>query len=119
MPKKQSTAAKKARAVQRTSGSKYTEALSGQVCGWSVHPLDESLGVCARPPHSPWEPCSTDRDFDPTAFYEAESQRMAEAKTRWAAMTPQERAEAEAKFQESLYDYPQPLGDTDDYMLDH
>ncbi|CAK7288571.1 hypothetical protein [Streptomyces misionensis] len=119
VPKKQSTAAKKARAVQKAGGGKYTEVLAGQTCGQSVHPLDDAMGICARPPHSTWEPCSTDRDFDPAAFHQVEGERWAAEKARWEAMTPQERAEAELRFQESLYDWQQPLGDTDDYRLDH
>ena len=105
MPKKQTTAAKKARAAQRTAGGKYTDLLAGQVCGQSVHPLDDSLGVCARPPHSSWEPCSKDWGFDPVEFYRAEGERLAEQQARWEAMSPVEREEAEARHHEWLYDH--------------
>lgn len=41
MPKKQPTAAKKARSIQRASGEKYTNVLAGQVCGETLDPWGE------------------------------------------------------------------------------
>lgn len=104
MPKKQTTAAKKARATQNSSGGKYTALLAGQTCGQPVHPIDD-LGTCARPPHPADEPCSLKRDWDPTEWKQREEVRAAEARARWAAMTPEERQDAEDRHREWLYDH--------------
>ncbi|MFM9780369.1 hypothetical protein [Streptomyces scabiei] len=79
VPKKQSTAAKKARAVQQAGGGKYTAVLAEQaVCGKLMDPYLEFPETCARPPHPQDEPCSLERDFDAAAWKErvtAECQR--------------------------------------------
>ncbi|MEU6602412.1 hypothetical protein [Streptomyces flaveolus] len=60
MPKKQSTAVKKARTTQRASGGKYTEVLDVQTCGETLNPFGELPETCARTPHSTWEDSSED-----------------------------------------------------------
>lgn len=104
MPKKQSTAAKKARAVQRAGGGKYTVLLAGQVCGETLDPFGVLPETCARPPHSTWEPHSLDRDFDVEAWKRLASMEEAEEMARWAALTPEQRAEEEYRALEEEYD---------------
>ncbi|MDX2800181.1 hypothetical protein [Streptomyces scabiei] len=108
VPKKQSTAAKKARAAQAADGGKYTAALAGQseqaVCGERLDPFLVLPETCARPPHPQDEPCSLDRDFDAvawkgrvTAEWEAETARL-------AALTPEQRAEEAERAREWEYE---------------
>ncbi|GHC37193.1 MULTISPECIES: hypothetical protein [Streptomyces rochei group] len=104
MPKNQSTAAKKARALQRAAGGKHTALLAGQTCGQPVHLIDD-LGSCARPPHPADEPCSLQRDWDPSQWKKREATRAEEARARWEAMSPAERQDAEDRHREWLYDH--------------
>ncbi|MYW49613.1 hypothetical protein [Streptomyces sp. SID161] len=119
MPKKQSTAAKKARSVQDSTGGKYTALLAAQVCGEDLDPFGVYPGTCVREPHPDTEPCSPTRDFDLAGWKERESVRAAEARARWEAMTPQEREEAEGTACEMGYDDEPLLGDLDDYRWGH
>jgi hypothetical protein len=115
VPKKQTTAAKKARTAQRASGGKYTTLLAGQTCGQPIHPIDD-LGTCARPPHPADEPCSLKRDWDPTAWKAKEAARAAQATARWEAMSPAQREEAQELAREDLYGYDdEPASDRIDY----
>lgn len=104
VPKKQSTAAKKARATQKAGGGKYIEVLAGQTCGDPLDPFGVLPGVCARPPHSTWEPHSQNRDFDVEAWTRRMTAEQAAAEDRWAALTEEERAEAERRAFEEAYD---------------
>ncbi|MFC9891471.1 hypothetical protein [Streptomyces pilosus] len=115
MPKKQTTAAKKARTLQKADGGKYTTLLAAQTCGEPVHPIDD-LGQCARRPHPADEPCSLTRDWDPTAWKQQEAARAAKARARWEAMSDEEREEAEALAREELYgNDDEPASDRIDY----
>lgn len=104
MPKNQSTAAKKARALQRTAGGKHTALLAGHVCGKSMDPFGEYKDVCARPPHSTQEPCSTTRDFDAQEWNRRAAAEQATAEAQWARLSDDERAEQERLAFEDEYD---------------
>jgi hypothetical protein len=100
VPKKQTTAAKKARAIQREAGGKYTTLLAAQaVCGEPVHPLDD-LGACARPPHPADEPCSLERDWDPTEWKARAKAAWEAEEARRAALSPEERADEDEQARE-------------------
>lgn len=101
VPKKQSTAAKKARAVQRAEGGKHTVLLAAQTCGKSLDPWSDSDRGCARPPHSGLEPCSANRDFDAAGWQERVDAEWSAEEARRAALTDDERAEeARLAFEE-------------------
>lgn len=100
MPKKQSTAAKKARAVQRESGGKHTALLAEQTCGERLDPFLVFPETCARAPHPHDEPHSENRDFDAAAWRQAEAARWAAEEARRAALTPEERAEENERARE-------------------
>ncbi|MEU7338737.1 hypothetical protein [Streptomyces sp. NPDC007074] len=104
VPKNQTTAAKKARAVQREAGGKHTALLASQVCGEDLDPWGEYPGTCARTPHSPWEPHSADRDFDIKAWRRKADAEQAAEDARRAALTPEERAEEDERAREWEYD---------------
>jgi len=104
VPKNQSTAAKKARAVQRAAGGKHTALLSAQTCGRRLDPWGVYPGTCARAPHPAQEPCSPDRGFDAVAWREKAAAEWDAAQARWDALTPEERAEAEQLAREEEYD---------------
>jgi hypothetical protein len=104
VPKKQSTAAKKARTVQRTAGGKHTALLAGQICGRTLDPFGVYPETCARAPHPQTEPCSPDRDFDVRAWQERADAEQAAAQARWDALSSEERAEAERLAFEEAYD---------------
>lgn len=104
MPKKQSTAAKKARAVQRESGGKHTVLLAEQTCGRSLDPWSESTRGCARPPHPHTELCSENRDFDVAGWQERVGAEWAAEEARRAALTDDERAEEARLALEDEYD---------------
>jgi hypothetical protein len=104
VPKKQSTAAKKARAAQRLAGGKHTALLAAQVCGERLDPFLEFPETCARAPHSPWEPHSEDRDFDVAAWREKVAAEQAAEEARRAALTDEERAEEDEQAREWEYD---------------
>lgn len=105
VPKKQSTAAKKARAVQRAAGGKHTALLAEQAaCGERLDPFLVYPGTCARPPHPHQEPCSEDRDFDIAAWKQRVAAEWAAEEARRAALTPEERAEEDARAREWEYD---------------
>lgn len=104
VPKNQPTAAKKARAVQRAAGGKHTALLAAQTCGKELDPFGVYEGSCARAPHSPLEPCSRNRDFDVERWKEQAAAEQATAEARWAALSPQERAEEERLAFEEAYD---------------
>lgn len=105
VPKNQSTAAKKARAVQREAGGKHTRLLAEQaVCGERLDPFLVYPGTCARAPHPHEEPCSADRDFDVTAWKRRVAEDWAAEEARRAALTPEERAEEDERDREWEYD---------------
>lgn len=105
VPKKQTTAAKKARAAQREAGGKHTALLAAtQVCGEGLDPWDQYPGTCVRAPHSPWEPHSGDRDFDVEAWRARVAAEDAAEEARRAALTPQQRAEEDERSREWEYD---------------
>lgn len=105
MPKKQTTASKKARAAQRTNGGKHTANLrAAQVCGRDLDPWAEYEGTCARPVHDHTEPCSPDTDFDAETWKARQAAEDAAAEARWAAMTPEQQAAAEQRAREDEYD---------------
>lgn len=126
MPKKQTTAGKKARATQHATGAKYTDALRGTAtCGQQMDPWGATCrqqmdpwGVlqetCARPPHTDGL-CSPDRDFDAAAWQARTAAEDAAAQARWDAMTPEQREAAETAAREQDYDYPPAAGDRDDH----
>lgn len=94
VPKNQSTAAKKARAVQRAAGGKHTVLLAGQaVCGERLDPFLVQPGTCARPQHPAEEPCSADREFDAGAWRARVQAQWEAEEARRAALTPEQRAE--------------------------
>lgn len=100
MPKKQSTAAKKARAVQRESGGKHTVLLAEQACAERLDPFLVFPETCARAPHPHDEPHSENREFDAAAWRQAEAVRWAAEEARRAALTPEERAEENEQARE-------------------
>jgi hypothetical protein len=105
VPKKQSTAAKKARAVQREAGGKHTALLAAQaVCGERLDPFLVYPGTCARPPHPTEEPCSKDRDFDVEAWKARVKAEWDAEEARRAALTEEERAEEDERAREWEYD---------------
>lgn len=104
VPKKQSTAAKKARAIQRAAGGKHTALLAEQTCGEKLDPWGEFPETCARAPHALPEPHSEDRNFDAAAWRAELDAQEAEAQRQWEAMTSEERAEAEELAYEQAYD---------------
>ena len=111
MPKKQSTSAKKARAVQREAGGKHTALLAVQTCGKRLDPWGVYPETCARAPHPEQEPCSLDRGFDAVAWREKTAAEWEKAaadwpaeQARWEALTPDERAEAEQLAREEEHD---------------
>lgn len=114
MPKNQSTAAKKARAIQRTTGGKHTAFLADQVCGryldvWGVGaegPLAPiySEDTCNRAPHSSAEPCSADRDFDVEAWKREVAENVAEQQAWIAKLNNQEKADLDRQAFEDDYD---------------
>ncbi|MBE4790325.1 hypothetical protein [Streptomyces caniscabiei] len=108
VPKKQSTAAKKARAAQQAGGGKYTAVLAAQsgpaVCGQRLDPFLVLPETCARRPHPHDEPCSTDRDFDAVAWKRRVAAEWAAEEARRAALTPEERAEEDERAREWEYD---------------
>jgi hypothetical protein len=114
VPKKQSTAAKKARAAQRETGGKHTALLAEQaVCGERLDPFLVYPGTCARAPHPQQEPCSEDRDFDVTAWKQREAEAWAAEEARRAALTPEERAEEDERAREWEYDEMRAAADDD------
>jgi hypothetical protein len=114
VPKKQTTAAKKARAVQRQAGGKHTALLAEQaVCGERLDPFLVYPGTCTRPPHPQQEPCSEDRDFDVTAWKQREAEAWAAEEARRAALTPEERAEEDERAREWEYDEMRAAADDD------
>lgn len=114
MPKNQSTAAKKARAVQREAGGKYTDLLAEQaVCGERLDPFLVYPETCARAPHPHHEPCSADRDFDAAAWRQREADRWQAEEARRAALTPEERAEEDERSREWEYDEMRAAADDD------
>lgn len=100
VPKKQTTAAKKARTVQRQAGGKHTALLAAQTCGKGLDPFGVYPGTCARAPHPDTEPCSKRRDFDVTAWKARVADEWAAEETRRAALTPEERAEEDEQARE-------------------
>lgn len=122
VPKKQSTAAKKARAAQDTAGGKYTALLAEQapVCGQQLDPFGVYPETCARPPHPHHEPCSQNRDFDIAAYQERVAAECAAEEARRAALTPEQRAQedAEARWQEEQ-EAMATAGDFDPYAKDY
>jgi hypothetical protein len=104
VPKKQTTAAKKARAAQGAAGGKYTAHLTAQTCGERLDPFLVYPGTCARAPHDPQEPCSADRDFDIDAWKHRKAAEWAAEEARRAALTPEERAEEDERAREWEYD---------------
>lgn len=105
VPKKQTTAAKKARAVQREAGGKHTALLAAQtVCGERLDPFLVYPQTCARAPHAHDEPHSEDRGFDAKAWRQREADRWAAEDARRAALTPEERAEEDERAREWEYD---------------
>lgn len=114
VPKKQSTAAKKARAAQQDAGGKYTTLLAGQtVCGEQLDPFGVFPETCARPPHPHNEPCSKDRDFDIEAYRQREAERWAAEEARRAALTPEERDEEDQRAQDEYDAEGQAYADAD------
>lgn len=104
MPKKQTTVAKKARAVQRAQGGKHTMLLAGQTCGKALDPFGVYEGTCARAPHPAPEPCSPNRAFDAEAWKTQAAIEQDAAATRWAQLSDEERAEQERLAFEDAYD---------------
>jgi hypothetical protein len=104
VPKKQTTAAKKARAVQRQAGGKHTTLLAAQVCGEQLDPFLVLPETCTRPPHPRHEPCSPNRDFDIEAWKKRVAADWATEEARRAALTPEERAEEDERAREWEYD---------------
>ncbi|MFD1309076.1 hypothetical protein [Streptomyces kaempferi] len=105
MPKNQTTAAKKARAIQREAGGKHTALLAEQnVCGERLDPFLVFPETCNRPPHPHEEPHSEDRGFDGKAWRQREADRWAAEEARRAALTPEERAEEDERAREWEYD---------------
>lgn len=100
VPKKQTTAAKKARAVQREAGGKHTALLAAQVCGEQLDPFLVFPETCARAPHPHDEPHSEDRNFDAKAWRQRVADMWAAEEARRAALTPQERAEDDERARE-------------------
>jgi hypothetical protein len=122
VPKKQSTAAKKARAVQRAAGGKHTTILAEQtVCGERLDPFLVYPGTCARRPHPNSEPCSADRDFDIAAYRQREAEAWAAEEARRAALSPEERAEEDERAREWEYDEMRSAADDgfDPYAKDY
>lgn len=122
VPKKQSTAAKKARALQREAGGKHTALLAQQaVCGERLDPFLQYPETCARAPHPHDEPHSEDRDFDALAWRQREADRWAAEEARRAALTPQERAEEDERAREWEYDEMRAAADDgfDPYAKDY
>lgn len=104
MPKKQSTAAKKARAVQREAGGKHTALLAGQMCGERLDPFLVYPETCARAPHPHDEPHSENRSFDVASWRQREADAWAAEQARRDALTPQERADEDERAREWEYD---------------
>ncbi|WP_399559567.1 hypothetical protein OIA45_49000 (plasmid) [Streptomyces chartreusis] len=105
VPKKQSTAAKKARAVQRAAGGKHTALLAEQaVCGEQLDPFGILPETCARAPHPDDEPCSKNRDFDAAGWRERVKAEWAAEEARRAALTDDQRAEEARLAFEEEYD---------------
>jgi len=108
VPKKQTTAAKKARAVQRAAGGKHTTLLAEQqqeaVCGERLDPFLVYPETCARLPHPHDEPHSENRDFDAEEWRRREAERWAAEEARRAALTPEEQAEEDERDREWEYD---------------
>lgn len=103
VPKNQTTAAKKARAVQREAGGKHTALLAGQVCGERLDPFLVFPETCNRTPHPHDEPHSEDRNFDSKAWRQREAATWAAEEARRAALTPEERAEEDERAREWEY----------------
>lgn len=105
MPKKQPTAAKKARALQRQAGGKHTALLARQaVCGEQLDPFGVLPETCARAPHPHDEPHSENRDFDAAAWRQRVADAWAAEEARRAALTPEQRAEEDEQAREWEYD---------------
>lgn len=105
MPKKQTTAAKKARVAQSAHGGKHTtHLLNVQTCGKDLDPWGVYPGIYARPLHDDTEPCSGDRNFDIEAWKTRQAAEDAEAEARWAAMSPEQRTDAENRAREDEQD---------------
>jgi hypothetical protein len=105
VPKKQPTAAKKARAVQRQAGGKHTALLAEQtVCGERLDPFLVYPETCARAPHPHDEPHSEDRNFDAKKWRQRVADTWAAEDARRAALTPEERAEEDERAREWEYD---------------
>jgi hypothetical protein len=104
VPKKQPTAAKRARAAQKAGAGKYTAVLAAQsgpaVCGKQLDPFLVFPETCARPPHPHDEPCSTVRGFDAAAWKRRAAAGWAAEEARRAALTPEERAEEDERARE-------------------
>jgi hypothetical protein len=114
VPKKQSTAAKKARAVQRAAGGKHTALLAAQaVCGEQLDPFLVLPDTCARAPHPDHEPHSKDRDFDVQAWQQRVQAEWDAEEARRAALTPEERAEEDERAREWEYDEMRAAGSDD------
>lgn len=100
VPKNQSTAAKKARAVQAAAGGKHTTLLAEQVCAIAPDPWAIEKETCARAPHPHSEPCSTDRAFDVAAWQARMDAEQAAEDARRAALTPEQRAAEDMQARE-------------------
>nr|WSZ21116.1 hypothetical protein OH837_49200 [Streptomyces canus] len=122
VPKKQTTAAKKARAIQREAGGKHTTLLAAQdVCGQLLDPFLVYPDTCARPPHPDQEPCSKDREFDADAWKARVKAEWDAEEARRAALSPEERAEEDERAREWEYDEMRAAGadDFDPYEKDY
>jgi hypothetical protein len=104
VPKNQSTAAKKARAIQQATGGKYTALLAAQKCGEFLDPFGVFPATCARAPHPENEPHSEDRHFDVAAYKEQTAAVQDKEEARWEALTPEQQAEEERLAFEDAYD---------------
>jgi hypothetical protein len=114
VPKKQSTAAKKARAAQRQAGGKHTDLLAAQaVCGERLDPFLVLPGTCARKPHDFREPCSENPDFDIEAWKSRVAAEWAAEEARRAGLTPEERAEEDERAREWEYEEMRAAGADD------
>jgi hypothetical protein len=113
VPKKQSTAAKKARAAQRQTGGKHTTLLAAQTCGERLDPFLVLPDTCARAPHPDHEPHSKDRDFDAAAWQRRVQAEWDAEENRRAALTPEERAEEDERAREWEYDEMRAAGADD------
>ncbi|MFE9491422.1 hypothetical protein ACFYNF_34130 [Streptomyces sp. NPDC006641] len=104
MPKKQNTASKKARALQRTAGGKHTTHLRAtQVCGKQLDPFGVFPETCVRVPKHP-APCTDEPGFEQAAYDKQVAAEQAASEARWNALTPEERADEERRQFEAEHD---------------